>query len=627
MGTTTRNLSGRFQGLVDRALYQHSMYVFIGNGVSYADEATAPTANNSNYNDIALDPSRDMIYGKKVAPADASPVIDRHNWLSGNVYEAYSNDSNTLFTRTDADDVKPFYVYTSSGNVYKCIDNNGSASSTVEPSHQDLTPREESDGYKWKYMYTVDPLSQFITTEHIPVSANLTITAASDATIERMEVSSVGNTYVETANGTVAAVTNTTVFSIESPSLSYANGLAFTPADDFFNGTSILIYSEGARETGTLHTITDYDASASRVTVDTEATVTTSKRYEITPRVKIEGDGTGATAIATVNQTTKSITGIEMKNVGTGYSYAEASIVANTGQGATATAIISPPGGHGSNPHEELGSEQISIRVDIDEDESGDILGEASNSIRQFGVIVNPSPANSTPTGTVTLEEGKTLVTGTSSNFEVLYTTPDLSTIAGQTVAAVDTSDLSNTLIANTAKADILVDLMNEFNERIITAGNLEKIIIEDGDFYEVRSVTSVESNTALHTLEAAPRSVADAPYRELYTGSTFDQTTLHVMDPATAFTAGERIASADGSEYATVVHTSANNVYTVGMDITANTTVTGSSSSLSATVVTTTPNANSIDPTTGDVVYINNVVPVSKTASSNVAINITFKV
>ena len=45
-------------------------------------------------------------------------------------------------------------------NVYKCLDNNGNAASTVEPTGTSSSILTTGDGYKWKYMYTLSATQQ-----------------------------------------------------------------------------------------------------------------------------------------------------------------------------------------------------------------------------------------------------------------------------------------------------------------------------------------------------------------------------------------------------------------------------------------------------------------------------------
>ena len=69
-----------------------------------------------------------------------------------------------------------FYVVTDEYNVYKCLDNNNNARSTVKPTGTALDPFETSDGYIWKFMYNI-PINlrnKFYTDDHIPVVSALT---------------------------------------------------------------------------------------------------------------------------------------------------------------------------------------------------------------------------------------------------------------------------------------------------------------------------------------------------------------------------------------------------------------------------------------------------------------------
>ena len=97
-------------------------------------------------------------------------VVPRHNWTSGRVYSAYDDDLTTIPSNT-------YYVLTEENQVYICLqqgrDNNGTAlASTVKPAITDtVKPFKTSDGYKWKFMYTISPqeVLKFTTSEYIPV--------------------------------------------------------------------------------------------------------------------------------------------------------------------------------------------------------------------------------------------------------------------------------------------------------------------------------------------------------------------------------------------------------------------------------------------------------------------------
>jgi hypothetical protein len=94
---------------------------------------------------------RDMVAAKRITQDNISLVIPRYDWKLGSVYEPYSSEID-LFN-----DISPakFYVLVDETRVYKCIDNYYNASSKVAPTHTDSEIRKLSDGYRWKFMYSI----------------------------------------------------------------------------------------------------------------------------------------------------------------------------------------------------------------------------------------------------------------------------------------------------------------------------------------------------------------------------------------------------------------------------------------------------------------------------------------
>jgi len=132
----------------------------------------------------------DLLAVKKVTSSDVSYVIPRRNWISGQVYDYYrpdygnriTNTTTTLTSNSGASNLfdSLFYVLTSSYNVYKCLDNNNNSTSTVQPTGTSTSILTTADGYKWKYMYTLDASQQanFLSTDFMAVSTNSTVSSA-----------------------------------------------------------------------------------------------------------------------------------------------------------------------------------------------------------------------------------------------------------------------------------------------------------------------------------------------------------------------------------------------------------------------------------------------------------------
>lgn len=105
------------------------------------------------------------------------------------------------------------------------------------------------------------------------------------------------------------------------------------------------------------------------------------------PTVTINGDGSGATATANIDDGLGEVSSITITSPGTGYTVASVSISGN-GTGAAATPVISPIRGHGSDARDELGAHYLMIKVDLEGDEGG--LIPTNLQYRKIGIVSEP---------------------------------------------------------------------------------------------------------------------------------------------------------------------------------------------------------------------------------------------
>ena len=166
----------------------------------------------------------DLVAAKRITGSNVSFVIPRRNWTAGTVYDIYRHDigeyttgstsvrktsnsgATTLFDST-------FYVLSSARNVYKCLDNNGGATSTDEPTGVSTSVITTTDSYKWKFMYTLSAAQQanFLSTDFMAVSPNSNpssdqsnvISAAVDGSIDVVKIKEPG---VGGTNGTFTGI-------------------------------------------------------------------------------------------------------------------------------------------------------------------------------------------------------------------------------------------------------------------------------------------------------------------------------------------------------------------------------------------------------------------------------------
>jgi hypothetical protein len=115
--------------------------------------------------------------------------------------------------------------------------------------------------------------------------------------------------------------------------------------------------------------------------------------------ITITGDGTGAQVTAKVEAGV--ITDVNILNGGSGYTYANVVIVdpdqLDDGTPAVISALISPPGGHGSNPLKELGCFSVMTTVTLEDTEDGTIPIGNDNypfDFRQITLLRDPLLSN-----------------------------------------------------------------------------------------------------------------------------------------------------------------------------------------------------------------------------------------
>ena len=340
------------------------MYLFIGRSQPWTSDASPDTPVDTveseyfNYDD--------MIAMKRIQASDVSHAILRRNWTSGKYYDIYRHnynnsanqgvdlDAGTGTVRETLFDAN-YFVVTEEYNVYKCLDNRNAASvvapSTEQPTGTSTSAFTTSDGYTWKYMYSISPADtlKFVSTDFIPVKT-----------------------------------------------------LASNP------GSTDSYYSQWLVQ-----------AAATSGSIDNIVITNNGTGYTSAPTVAISGDGTGATATATV--TAGGVTAINITNPGSGYTYVTISFSGGAGANASASAIISPKGGHGSDPVKELGGFYVIMNVRLEyADGGGDF--PVDNDYRRIGIIKDPilfGTTNLATTSTLRATKTLTLQAGVSGTFIV----------------------------------------------------------------------------------------------------------------------------------------------------------------------------------------------------------------
>ena len=142
-------------------------YAAIGRSEAWNDSDVSPTPlrTKSEENDF-----RNSMQSMKLV-ADVSLVIPRYNWSSGTFYSAYDD--------TQVGNTNAYYVINANQQVYMVLRASVSATgtavaSTVEPTGNTTgTPFKTSDGYVWKFMYSISATdaNKFQSANFIPVKS------------------------------------------------------------------------------------------------------------------------------------------------------------------------------------------------------------------------------------------------------------------------------------------------------------------------------------------------------------------------------------------------------------------------------------------------------------------------
>jgi hypothetical protein len=472
-------------------------YVVFGNHVEYPSGDDSIPSPVDTVNQTHVTPFEQGIFGKKIQYNDVASMSPRYDWTSNTVYYPYDND-------TDLTDKKYYTVTTDNTTyyVYKCLDNNSGAPSTILPSDtvESACNFSTNDGYVWKLMYKLpaNDFTKFATSDFMPVVTSANVAANSlDGAIDIIRVVNNGSSYIATFTGQfLADDVREYIPNIAGSSTTYRLANSASSNTNFYVGSGLYISNDSTSNSGAagqLKKIIDYySVGGSRIAViESPFTVAPAAgdAYLIAPYVVASGDGTtNATGYAVVSSNASVNNYISKINVierGEGFTYATATIQGNTGgisNTATLKAILPPKGGHGSDAYLELGSTSLGVSITLNTTESGYVSTE--NDYRSISIIRDPLFDNVTLTLTDT--------TGTFLGTEKIHQV-DYITLVGNT----STNTSSNTVTGS----------LTEFHASL--KANDQIIIFDPANNLRcMRTVTAVTNSTSL-TVNTAPSFVA----------------------------------------------------------------------------------------------------------------------
>lgn len=479
-------------------------YVFIGKSTPWTNEEVPP-APYDNVETLQVAAYEQMIAARKVNANNVQLMINRYDWQSNTIYSQYTHDDTQLFD-------KKFYVNIERGgfyDVFKCLSNNGGVPSTDPPDFLFTSPQDEIyrtlDGYQWKYMYSVDKTTfdKFATLTLMPVINNSNVAASAiNGTIDYVQVVSGGSNYNTYANGVIqvsAANGDDRLFQVESTKSSNSK---------FYVGCAFYISSGPG--VGQQRMVTDYIVSGNLryVKIDRPFTVrpTIGSRYEINPRVIVAGDGDGFIGRALVNAASgNSIYQVEIVNRGTGFSYATANATLTVGvaaNNAVLKPIISPQYGHGSDAAVELGCRSVCISTTFDSTDGDNNLKLLdTNQYRTIGLLKDPLFANVVITfanNSMIFVDGETITQQNTGATGVI------TSVTPSTIMLTDVRGFfktGNTTINRIISSNSTTAAVSAVIQPTTFIDQTYKIVIDNvsGDFIEDEKITQLGANASYY--------------------------------------------------------------------------------------------------------------------------------
>lgn len=296
-----------------------------------------------------------------------------------------------------------FYVRNTRDQVFKCLFNGNSAPSTIEPTIDIGGQLPEnpfiltSDGYKWKYLYTIPPglKQKFFTNLWMPVVSDGAVTAA--ATEGRIDIVNVlwgGSGHINGGNSNTSFILSITGTDGQGANLAarVANG----------NITSVSVLTGGNNYTRGTVTVIDNDKLSSNTLGGTVNVSGTVIRANISNTANQNFVGNlFINDIVTVNGESRNVVAVTNAThvvVNTAFTNANSQVLTVVRSNAQFDIVFSPQGGHGSDPAKELGSHTVMVVTEFNKTENNTIpMSDALNvfKVNQVGILVDPLIANS----------------------------------------------------------------------------------------------------------------------------------------------------------------------------------------------------------------------------------------
>lgn len=261
-----------------------------------------------------------------------SLVVPRYNWTSGTVYNQFDDTVQGIPN-------PPYYVKTDNNQVFICYetgrDSDGTVQpSIVEPAYSNLHPFRLSDGYVWKFLFTIsaERSNNFMAANFMPVEKIASIDSNSTGIETRQ--------FQVQEHSQAGEIVNITLID---------GGAGYTTTRPTVN----IVSPSGGGAAATAH-IDSALGIVTHITMDPDSSrLTLGSAYFAHPTITLTG-GSPSTA-------------------------------------ATARAVLGPDSGFGSDPREDLAAQALMFNTKMEGDDSDLITGQ---DFRQVSLVKDPRQRN-----------------------------------------------------------------------------------------------------------------------------------------------------------------------------------------------------------------------------------------
>lgn len=382
-----------------------NFYFYIGKSTPWEEALNPEELPDSRNSQTAI--WRDMLAIKRVNSVDVVRAFFKSDWQVGAVYDEYRhNYSSTNLAPSGADRIRnaKHYTINTLNQVFLCIYNNENSASTTMPhviSESTTEIFETADGYRWKYLFTLDAalLEKFTSPVYYPFpqTENAAVKAAAiPGGIHNIVIKNRGSGFP--ASQTIPVFVDGD--GVLNASATATIGISWTGE---ILSTSLVDGGSGYEPSATFAVNFLQPTTNGNIKGGYGLATTNALGQIESIQVVIRGSGyLNSLPIRIVESSCKPVvttdaTGRLLKVIlysgmeGYNFGRATAVVVSATGVGYSLEPVISPVGGHGAFQDFDVGAYNVlmNVRLYATDDEF-----PLDNDFRRFGIIASPMKFN-----------------------------------------------------------------------------------------------------------------------------------------------------------------------------------------------------------------------------------------